>query len=146
MHGAKDLDIDSVKKADKDEIAREMVALAKNTPGTIGDAYLGRKKLNAMAGQIEWETSRRGDNDGVGRIHALFSTFAAAIYKCDRLNRLIRRWADLPVILNGETQQGRKSMFLGRRPNTQLYLSGTYPKARDDDPDLLHGARFPRWK
>ena len=39
MPGAKDLDIDSVKKDDKDEIVRKMVVLAKNTPGTIGSAY-----------------------------------------------------------------------------------------------------------
>ena len=58
-----------------------------------------------MVGQIEWETSRKGDNDGAGRIPALFVTFADAIYKWGRLNRLIRRWAGLPGIIDGATQQ-----------------------------------------
>ena len=46
-----------------------------------GGACEGREKLNAMADQIEWETSRRGDNDESGRIPAIFLTFTAAIYK-----------------------------------------------------------------
>ena len=49
-----------MKKADKEDIVRKMVILAKNIPGAIGEAYDGRRKLNAMVDQIEWETSRRG--------------------------------------------------------------------------------------
>ena len=75
MAGARNLDLAAVKKADKDEIAREMVVLAENTPRTVAEAYEGGEKPNATVDQIEWETSRRGDNDGVGRIPALFVMF-----------------------------------------------------------------------
>ena len=36
--GAKDLDLDPVKKADKEDIVRRMVVLAKKITGTIGEA------------------------------------------------------------------------------------------------------------
>ena len=75
------------------------------------DAFDGRKKLNATADQIEWATSRRGDNDGAGGIHTLFSTSPDAIYKRARLNRLIRGRPDLPEIAQDEKLQGRKSRF-----------------------------------
>ena len=89
-----------------------MAILAKSTAAAIGDSYEGREKLNAMAVWVEWETSRRGDNDGVGRIPALFATFAEAICKRGRSNRLIRRrWGDLPEIVNGATQQERVTRF-----------------------------------
>ena len=88
-----------------------MVVLAKKIPGAIGEAYESRRKLNAMVDQIEWETSRRCDNDGAGRIPALFVTLTAAVYKWERLSRLIRRWAGLPEIVDGETAMGQKSRF-----------------------------------
>ena len=109
--GARDLNLRDVKQAAKQELVRKMILPTGSVPGTIGDAFEGRKKLNAMVDQIEWETSRRGDNDGPGRIRAIFLTFTAAIYKWARLNRLIRRWADLPETVPGETPRDRKSMF-----------------------------------
>ena len=68
-------------------------------------------KFNAMVGQIEWGARRRGDNDGAGLIHALFYTFAAAIYKWRRSHRLMPRRPGIPEIVDGETPQVRKSRF-----------------------------------
>ena len=88
-----------------------MVVLTKNIPCTVAEAYEGGEKPNATVDQIEWETSRRGDNDGVGRIPALFVTFEAAIYKWERLNRLIRRRVGLAATVEGGTQHEGESLF-----------------------------------
>ena len=78
--GARDLNLRDVKKSAKQEIVRQMIVLTGSVPGATGEACDGRKKLNATVDQIEWETSRRGDNDGSGRAPAIFLTSTAAIY------------------------------------------------------------------
>ena len=67
-----------------------------------------RNDLEAFVNQKEWETSQAGDNDGKGRIPAAFLTFTTAIYKWERLNRLIRRFRGLPETVPGETIAAKK--------------------------------------
>ena len=66
-------------------------------------------KLNAIFEQIERETSRRGGNEGAGRIPAVVGAISASVYKWDRMNRLIRSWAGLPETVDGEALRGRKN-------------------------------------
>ena len=69
--GARDLNVRDLKTSKKQEIVREMILLTGSIPGTIGESSAGGGKLSAMVDQIEWETSRRGDNNGDGGVHAI---------------------------------------------------------------------------
>ena len=88
-----------------------MVTFCGDIPATLGESLKSRQQVDRMVDQIEWETARRGGNEGLGRIPALFVTFTAAIYKWERLNRLIRRWRGLPERAEGEIPTERRKRF-----------------------------------
>ena len=106
--GASEVRLSDITKADNQSLVRNMIAYTTEIPGTLGESTQARQRLEAMVDQIEWETSRRGENEGVGRIHALFMTLTAAVYKWERLNRIIRRWKGLPETADGESEEEKK--------------------------------------
>ena len=61
-------------------MVNRMVTIMHAVPGTLGERLAMRNKLEAMVDTIEWETQTRGENEGRGRLPALFVTFTAAIY------------------------------------------------------------------
>ena len=109
--------------------------------GVIARNYRGEceggKNLNALAYQIEWGTGRRGDNDGAGRIHALFATVAAEIYKWERIGRLIRSWADPRGPSMARSYRIGNLGTPERKMNTRQSSIGTWhpPQSGNDAPD-----------
>ena len=108
---AADIDIAAIAKADKQALVNKMIAFASKIPSTLGESTRARSDIECMANQIEWETSRRGDNDGMGRIPALFMTLTAPVYKWEMLNRLIRRWIGAAETIDRETADERRRRF-----------------------------------
>ena len=86
------LDLTTLSMADKQTIVSKMVAFNSHVPAEIFDAYMARQEFERMVDRIEWETSMRGDNEGVGRIPALFTTLTAPWCIWRRLNKLIAKW------------------------------------------------------
>ena len=64
--GAADIKLSDIAKADKRSFVRKMIAYTSDIPATSGEATKDRQTLETMVGQIEWGTSRRGDNEGGG--------------------------------------------------------------------------------
>ena len=80
-----------------------MIGVTQDVPGALGERLSMRSDVEAMVGQVEWETAVRGDCEGRGRVPALFFTLTAPVYKWERLNRLIRRSTG-----SGKTPPGRR--------------------------------------
>ena len=106
--GASDIKLSDIAKADKQSLVRKMIAYTAEIPGTLGESAQARQRLETMVDQIERETPRRGDNEGVGRIPALFTTLTAPVYKWERSTRLIRRWKGLPDTVEGGSEEAKK--------------------------------------
>ena len=95
--------------ADTKSVVGEMAAFDGDTPSAIGESYLASLELGRMTDQLEWETSLRGDNEGIGRIPALFMTLAEPSYKWKRLNRLIRKWRGESDTVPGKPAEEKKT-------------------------------------
>ena len=89
---AADMDLNAPAATDKKSIVRKMVAFAGPIPSTTGESYTARRNIERMADQVEWEASLKGDNEGIGRVQALFTTLTAPLCKWRRLNRITRKW------------------------------------------------------
>ena len=98
---AADIDIATIAKADKQPLVEKMVAFASKIPSTIGGSTRARSDIECMVDQIELETSRRGDNDGMGRTPSPFVTITAPVFKWGMLNRPIRRWIGAAETIDG---------------------------------------------
>ena len=63
---AADIDLSAIAKEDKQALVNKMVAFTSKIPATPGESTRARSDIERMVDQIEWETSRRGDNGGIG--------------------------------------------------------------------------------
>ena len=94
------------------KLARQIIALEGNIPGTMGESMVARQNLERMAAHVEWEAAQRGENEGLGRIPALFATLTSPVYKWGSTNRFIRGFAGLPGKIVGEgAKEGRQRFF-----------------------------------
>ena len=80
----------------KKHLVNRLVSFSDQFPGSVGQKIAQKHVLEAKVNQIEWETGVRGENEGRGRLPALFMTFTSAVYKWERLNRMIRRCLGKP--------------------------------------------------
>lgn len=93
VRGARDIDITALTTESKRSLMQRMVLHCGSLPGTLGQKMMERGQLQALIDQLEWETSRRGDNNGQGRLPAAMITFTAAIYHWVTLNRFFHSYS-----------------------------------------------------
>ena len=66
--GDRTLDVETLSKEKGKNLAARVVGVTANIPGPVGEKLKHRGDVETMLRQIEWETAKRGGNDGKGRI------------------------------------------------------------------------------
>ena len=66
--GGQDLTIDMLARDKKRSLVRKMIGVTQAVPGALGERLSMRSDVEAMVGQVEWETAIRGDTGAV--LHA----------------------------------------------------------------------------
>ena len=85
-----DLKMEDMKKADvRRGLLYKMSTVTATMPGSVGEKAKHRQELETMVEQKEAETAEAGENAGLGRTPALFTTCTTAPYKWEQLHAKI---------------------------------------------------------
>ena len=120
--GYQDLNLSDMKSADvRRALLYKMSTVTATMPGSVGEKAKNRQELETMVEQKEAETAEAGENGGLGRTPALFTTCTTAPYKWEQLHAKIlqsllpihrekyERWKDIEDAV--EREKERKTCY-----------------------------------